>query len=159
MAIATVNPATGTTEREFEAHTEQEVDARIGEAHDAFVALRGSTFAERSNWMQRPPTCSTTTPRSWRTWLAVHRFRTRTVKHRHAVSGSERRCVPWTTVRGRSAASRIATGFRTDTLDGSSVLFQFASGGCVDDAGQQWPQGVLGDGSGFEYLSGLRAVV
>jgi succinate-semialdehyde dehydrogenase/glutarate-semialdehyde dehydrogenase len=51
MAIATINPATGVTEREFEAHTEAEVDSRIDEAVAAFEALRGSTFAERAGWM------------------------------------------------------------------------------------------------------------
>ena len=52
MAIATINPATGVTEREFEAHTEAEVDARIDEAVSAFEALRRSTFAERAGWMR-----------------------------------------------------------------------------------------------------------
>ncbi|MFB2579650.1 aldehyde dehydrogenase family protein [Herbiconiux sp. P15] len=51
MAIATINPATGVTEREFEAHTEAEVDARIDEAVSAFEALGRSTFADRAGWM------------------------------------------------------------------------------------------------------------
>ena len=53
MAIATINPATGVTEREFEAHTEEEVDARIGEAVTAFEALRKTSFAERAAWMHK----------------------------------------------------------------------------------------------------------
>ena len=52
MAIATVNPATGVTEREFEAHTDAEVDARIGEAHAAFLALKATTYAQRAEWMR-----------------------------------------------------------------------------------------------------------
>jgi succinate-semialdehyde dehydrogenase/glutarate-semialdehyde dehydrogenase len=52
MAIATINPATGVTEREFEAHTEAEVDARIDEAVAAFRTLRGTSFAERAGWMR-----------------------------------------------------------------------------------------------------------
>jgi succinate-semialdehyde dehydrogenase/glutarate-semialdehyde dehydrogenase len=51
MAIATINPATGVTEREFDAHTEAEVDARIDEAVAAFRTLRGTSFAERAGWM------------------------------------------------------------------------------------------------------------
>lgn len=52
MAIATINPATGVTEREFEAHTDSEVQTRIGEAHTAFLALRSTGFAERAEWMR-----------------------------------------------------------------------------------------------------------
>ncbi|CAN5132020.1 NADP-dependent succinic semialdehyde dehydrogenase [soil metagenome] len=52
MAIATINPATGVTEREFDAHTEQEVDARIDEAHAAFRALASTDFATRAQWMR-----------------------------------------------------------------------------------------------------------
>ncbi|UOR01323.1 NADP-dependent succinic semialdehyde dehydrogenase [Leucobacter allii] len=53
MAIATVNPATGELVEEFAPHTDAEVDARIGEAHDAFLALRGTEFPERAAWMRR----------------------------------------------------------------------------------------------------------
>jgi succinate-semialdehyde dehydrogenase/glutarate-semialdehyde dehydrogenase len=52
MAIATINPATGIVEREFSAHTEAEVDAKIGETHAAFLALRATDFAARSGWMR-----------------------------------------------------------------------------------------------------------
>ena len=52
MAIATVNPATGEVEREFDVHTEAEVDAKIGEAHSAHRALTSTTFAQRAEWMR-----------------------------------------------------------------------------------------------------------
>jgi len=52
MAIASVNPATGITEREFAAHSDAEVDARIGQAHAAFLAMRGTGFAQRAAWMR-----------------------------------------------------------------------------------------------------------
>ena len=52
MAIATINPATGETVREFDAHTEAEVDAKIQEAHDAFVALKSTDFETRAAWMR-----------------------------------------------------------------------------------------------------------
>jgi succinate-semialdehyde dehydrogenase/glutarate-semialdehyde dehydrogenase len=51
MAIATINPATGVTEREFPAHTDEEVDARIAEAHGAYLAMKSTGFAERAGWM------------------------------------------------------------------------------------------------------------
>ncbi|WP_040167890.1 NADP-dependent succinic semialdehyde dehydrogenase [Microbacterium gorillae] len=51
MAIATINPATGKTEQEFEAHTDAEVDERIAAAHAAYGELRRTTFAERAAWM------------------------------------------------------------------------------------------------------------
>lgn len=52
MAIATINPATGVTEREFDAHTDAEIDARIGQAHDAYRAMKSTTFADRAGWMR-----------------------------------------------------------------------------------------------------------
>lgn len=52
MAIATVNPYTGLTEQEFEAHTDEEVDARIAAAHAAFAELKKTTFAQRAEWMR-----------------------------------------------------------------------------------------------------------
>jgi succinate-semialdehyde dehydrogenase/glutarate-semialdehyde dehydrogenase len=51
MAIATINPSTGETEKTYTAHTAAEVEARIAGAQSAFVALRGTTFAERAEWM------------------------------------------------------------------------------------------------------------
>ncbi|MCC3765831.1 NADP-dependent succinic semialdehyde dehydrogenase [Glycomyces sp. TRM65418] len=53
MAIATVNPATGATEREFEPHSGEEVERRIARAQDAFKALKDTTFAERAQWLRR----------------------------------------------------------------------------------------------------------
>jgi succinate-semialdehyde dehydrogenase/glutarate-semialdehyde dehydrogenase len=52
MAIATINPATGETVREFEAHDAAEVDRRIGEAQSAFEALHDTDFATRAGWMR-----------------------------------------------------------------------------------------------------------
>jgi succinate-semialdehyde dehydrogenase/glutarate-semialdehyde dehydrogenase len=51
MAIAIVNPATGETEKEFEAHDAAEVERRIAAAHAAVQTLRGTTFAQRAEWM------------------------------------------------------------------------------------------------------------
>ncbi|MBM7784190.1 NADP-dependent succinic semialdehyde dehydrogenase [Tenggerimyces flavus] len=52
MAIATINPATGETLQEFEAHSAEEIDRRIGLAAAAVEALRRTTFAERAGWMR-----------------------------------------------------------------------------------------------------------
>jgi len=52
MSIATVNPTTGKTEIIIEPHTPEEVEARIGEAHAAARELRGTTFAQRAEWMR-----------------------------------------------------------------------------------------------------------
>lgn len=52
MPIATVNPATGETERTFDAHSPAEVEARIARAAEAQRALRATTFAERGAWMR-----------------------------------------------------------------------------------------------------------
>ncbi|MFT4052305.1 MAG: NADP-dependent succinic semialdehyde dehydrogenase [Microbacterium sp.] len=51
MAIATINPFTGQTEKSFEAHSDAEVDRRIAAAQDAFVKLKSTTFAQRAQWM------------------------------------------------------------------------------------------------------------
>lgn len=52
MPIASVNPATGELLREFAPHTAAEIDARIGEAADAYAALAGTDFAQRAAWMR-----------------------------------------------------------------------------------------------------------
>lgn len=52
MAIATINPATGVTEKTFEAHDDAEIERRIAEAQSAFVALKSTTYAERAGWMR-----------------------------------------------------------------------------------------------------------
>jgi succinate-semialdehyde dehydrogenase/glutarate-semialdehyde dehydrogenase len=51
MAIATVNPTTGSTEMIIEPHSAEEVQDRIAEAAEAARLLRGSTFAQRAQWM------------------------------------------------------------------------------------------------------------
>jgi succinate-semialdehyde dehydrogenase/glutarate-semialdehyde dehydrogenase len=51
MAIATINPATGETVETFEAHDDAEVQRRIGEAFEAFQALRQTSYAQRAEWM------------------------------------------------------------------------------------------------------------
>jgi succinate-semialdehyde dehydrogenase/glutarate-semialdehyde dehydrogenase len=52
MAIATINPTTGLTEQEFEAHDEAEVERRIAAAQSAFETLLSTTFAQRATWMR-----------------------------------------------------------------------------------------------------------
>lgn len=49
--IASINPTTGTVEREFAAHTDDEVEARIAEAHAAHSTLATTDFATRAGWM------------------------------------------------------------------------------------------------------------
>jgi succinate-semialdehyde dehydrogenase/glutarate-semialdehyde dehydrogenase len=51
MAIATINPTTGETVETFEPHDDAEVLRRIAEAASAAEALRGTTFAQRAQWM------------------------------------------------------------------------------------------------------------
>ena len=53
MAITTINPTTGTTEREFEPHSAEEVAKRIEASHAATLALRSTTFATRAEWMNK----------------------------------------------------------------------------------------------------------
>ena len=48
MAFATINPATGKTEKEFASHTPEEVEALLRRAVAAFGAYKKTTFAERS---------------------------------------------------------------------------------------------------------------
>ncbi|MDM4762511.1 NADP-dependent succinic semialdehyde dehydrogenase [Galbitalea sp. SE-J8] len=52
MAIATINPTTGETEKTFEAHDPAEVDRRIALADAAHRALRETGFDERATWMR-----------------------------------------------------------------------------------------------------------
>lgn len=52
MAIATVNPATGETEKTFEPHDPAEVERRLALAAAAFETLKGTTFAQRGEWMR-----------------------------------------------------------------------------------------------------------
>ncbi len=52
MAIATTNPATGETVREFDSLTQQELEDRIQRSWDAFQSYRDTTFEQRSGWMR-----------------------------------------------------------------------------------------------------------
>lgn len=52
MPIASINPATGSTLAEFDEHDDQEVEARIASAHDAYRALKSTDFATRAGWMR-----------------------------------------------------------------------------------------------------------
>jgi succinate-semialdehyde dehydrogenase/glutarate-semialdehyde dehydrogenase len=52
MAIATVNPTTGLTERSFEPHSPGDVQKALAQACSAVDALRGTSFATRAVWMR-----------------------------------------------------------------------------------------------------------
>lgn len=52
MSIATVNPATGKVVKEFDAHGDQEVEARLLAAAETFREYRTTTFEQRAAWMQ-----------------------------------------------------------------------------------------------------------
>jgi len=53
MAIAITNPTTGEVVETFEPHDEAEVERRIAAAEGAFEALKGTTFAQRAEWMRK----------------------------------------------------------------------------------------------------------
>ncbi|HEY4928157.1 MAG TPA: NADP-dependent succinic semialdehyde dehydrogenase [Acidimicrobiales bacterium] len=53
MAIATINPATGTTERTFEEISDEEVERILARAAATFRTYRRTSFAERGAWMVR----------------------------------------------------------------------------------------------------------
>jgi succinate-semialdehyde dehydrogenase/glutarate-semialdehyde dehydrogenase len=53
MAIATINPATEETLKEFAPLTEQEIDEKLGRAVEAFRAHRRTSFAERAGKLLR----------------------------------------------------------------------------------------------------------
>jgi succinate-semialdehyde dehydrogenase/glutarate-semialdehyde dehydrogenase len=53
MPIASINPATGDTLREFEELSDDELEARLQRAVEAFERLRRTPFAERAAWMRR----------------------------------------------------------------------------------------------------------
>jgi succinate-semialdehyde dehydrogenase/glutarate-semialdehyde dehydrogenase len=52
MAIATINPATGVTEREFLPRDAEEIERRIARAAEAAGILRATSFATRAGWMR-----------------------------------------------------------------------------------------------------------
>ena len=51
MAIATINPATGKTERTFEEITDQDVERILARAIATYRTYRTTSFAQRSKWM------------------------------------------------------------------------------------------------------------
>jgi succinate-semialdehyde dehydrogenase / glutarate-semialdehyde dehydrogenase len=51
--IASINPATGETVREFPAYSEAELERRLQGASDAFAAFRRTSVPERARWMTR----------------------------------------------------------------------------------------------------------
>src|SRR5579864_3939787 len=53
MAIATINPATGQTIKNFDALTDAQVDQKIQRAAEAFPAFRKLAFADRARMMMR----------------------------------------------------------------------------------------------------------
>ena len=53
MAIATINPATGETLETFDAHTPDEIEAKLALAVSAFAKHRLTTFDQRAAWMRR----------------------------------------------------------------------------------------------------------
>lgn len=52
MAIAVINPTTGTTERTFDAHDAAEIERRVALAENAVHAMRSTDFAQRAVWMR-----------------------------------------------------------------------------------------------------------
>ncbi|MCD2191400.1 NAD-dependent succinate-semialdehyde dehydrogenase [Actinomycetospora soli] len=53
MAIATINPATGETVREFEALTEAQLEEKLQRSWDTFRTYRDTTFSQRADWLRR----------------------------------------------------------------------------------------------------------
>ncbi|OUL34169.1 NADP-dependent succinic semialdehyde dehydrogenase [Nostoc sp. T09] len=53
MAIATINPATGETLKTFESLNDTEIAAKLDLAGQAFEHYRKTSFAERSQWLQK----------------------------------------------------------------------------------------------------------
>ena len=52
MPIASINPATGETIAEFDAHDEAQIEERIASASAAFDTLRSTDFDTRASWMR-----------------------------------------------------------------------------------------------------------
>jgi succinate-semialdehyde dehydrogenase/glutarate-semialdehyde dehydrogenase len=53
MGIASVNPVTGETSKEFAALTEREIDACIARSDEVFRAHRRDSYAVRAGWLRR----------------------------------------------------------------------------------------------------------
>src|SRR3954470_2073850 len=51
MPIASVNPTTGETLREFSAIDSRQLDEKLAKADRAFRLHRKTSFAERANWL------------------------------------------------------------------------------------------------------------
>lgn len=51
--IATTNPATATLVKEFEPHSDAQVDAAIARSEAAFQALKNTTLMQRAKWMNK----------------------------------------------------------------------------------------------------------
>jgi succinate-semialdehyde dehydrogenase/glutarate-semialdehyde dehydrogenase len=51
MAIASINPASGETLKEFAAIDSRQIEERLANAEGAFRSYRKTTFAERANWL------------------------------------------------------------------------------------------------------------
>ena len=52
MPIATTSPVTGEVLTTFDALTEEQIDSAIGQSVTGFRELRGTTFAQRADWMR-----------------------------------------------------------------------------------------------------------
>jgi succinate-semialdehyde dehydrogenase/glutarate-semialdehyde dehydrogenase len=52
MSISTTNPATGEVLKTFDAMSEEAVEAALGRSVQGLAALRGTSFAERAEWMR-----------------------------------------------------------------------------------------------------------
>lgn len=53
MAIATTNPATGETVREFDTLTEAQLEDKLQRSWDTFATYRDTTFSQRAGWLRR----------------------------------------------------------------------------------------------------------
>jgi succinate-semialdehyde dehydrogenase/glutarate-semialdehyde dehydrogenase len=71
MSIATVNPATNETLRVFEPFTEEEIEERVGSAHETFRSYRRTTFDERARLMMRAAEILTTEKDSFARLMTV----------------------------------------------------------------------------------------
>lgn len=53
MAIATINPTTGTVEREFTEDDDAAIERKLAASQQAYAELATTTFAQRAAWMNR----------------------------------------------------------------------------------------------------------
>jgi succinate-semialdehyde dehydrogenase / glutarate-semialdehyde dehydrogenase len=52
MAIATTNPATGETVKEFDTLTQEQLEQKLQRSWDAFAGFRDTSFEQRAQWMR-----------------------------------------------------------------------------------------------------------